>query len=77
MTGVFITSPKYRIQGLPKDAFHLACMSHLTRLNNTLRVPGINMIEKAVVNQRAANMTAAQNKYIEKQKNAMIADNRH
>jgi hypothetical protein len=35
------------------------------------------MIEKAVVNQRAANMTAAQNKYIEKQKNAMIADNRH
>jgi hypothetical protein len=73
----YLTSSKYRIQGLPKDAFHLACMSHRTRLNNALRVPGINMIEKAVVNQRAANMTAAQNKYIEKQKNAMIADNRH
>jgi hypothetical protein len=62
------TFPKYRIQGFPKDAFHLACIAHRTRLRNSLRTPGINMIEKAVLNQRAANMTSAQSGYIEKQK---------
>ncbi|MDR1315718.1 MAG: hypothetical protein LBK13_02490 [Spirochaetales bacterium] len=69
------TIPKYRIQSFPKDAFHLACIAHRTRLRNVLRASGINMIEKAVLNQRAANMTTAQSKYIEKQKNAMFADN--
>jgi hypothetical protein len=69
------TSPKYRIQGFPKDAFHLACLSHRTRLRNVLRAPGINMIEKAVLNQRTANMTTAQGGYIEKQKNVISADN--
>jgi hypothetical protein len=67
------TSPKYRIQGFPKDAFHLACMAHRTRLRNVLRAPGINIIEKAVLNQRTANMTTAQDGYMEKQKNAMFA----
>ena len=61
-------STKYRIQGFPKDAFHLACFAHRTRLNNIIRSPGINMIEKTVLEQRAANMTAAQTIYIEKQK---------
>jgi hypothetical protein len=65
------TAPKYRIQGLPKDAFHIACIAHHTRLRNGLRTPGINMIEKAVLQQRAANMTVAQNSYIEKQKFAL------
>ncbi|GHV91069.1 hypothetical protein AGMMS50268_15720 [Spirochaetia bacterium] len=58
---------KYRIQGFPKDAFHLACIAHRTRLRNVLRSPGINMIEKAVLHQRAANLTAAQDSYITKQ----------
>jgi hypothetical protein len=69
------TSPKYRIQGFPKDAFHLACIAHRTRLRNVLRAPGINMIEKAVLNQRATNMTTAQGGYIEKQKNAISVNN--
>ncbi|GHU66811.1 hypothetical protein FACS189447_08320 [Spirochaetia bacterium] len=60
-------NPKYRIQGFPKDAFHLACIAHRTRLRNVLRSPGINMIEKAVLQQRAANLTAAQGSYIAKQ----------
>jgi hypothetical protein len=64
-------SPKYRIQGFPKDAFHLACIAHRTRLQNVLRSPGINMIEKAVLEQRAANMTAAQGYYVQKQKKAI------
>jgi hypothetical protein len=62
---------KYRIQSLPKDAFHLACIAHRTRLRNVLRAPGINMIEKAVLDQRIANMTATQGNYIEKQKQAL------
>jgi hypothetical protein len=67
----FPPSPKYRIQGFPKDAFHLACIAHRTRLHNVLRSPGINMIEKAVLTQRAANMTAAQGSYIELQRKAL------
>jgi hypothetical protein len=65
------SSPKYRIQSFPKDAFHLACIAHRTRLRNVLRAPGINMIEKAVLGQRTTNMTASQNGYIEKQKKAL------
>jgi hypothetical protein len=64
-------SPKYRVQGFPKDAFHLACIAHRTRLHNSLRTPGINMIEKTVLRRRAANMAIAQGGYIEKQKRAL------
>jgi hypothetical protein len=67
-----LTTPKYRIQGFPKDAFHLACIAHRTRLQNSLRTPGIDMKEKAVLQQRATNMTAAQKSYIKKQKIALI-----
>jgi hypothetical protein len=62
------TSSKYRIQGFPRDAFHVACVAHRTRIRNVLRAPGINIIEKAVLTQRIANMITAQNGYIEKQK---------
>jgi hypothetical protein len=65
------TAPKYRIQGFPKDAFHLACISHRTRLQNVLRAPGINMTEKAVLQQRIENMSAAQGSYTQKQRNAL------
>ena len=68
-------SPRYRVRNFPKDAFHLACIAHRTRLHNTLRSPGINMIEKEVLEQRASNMTAAQAAYIEKQKRALGAEN--
>jgi hypothetical protein len=64
------TNPKYRYHGFPRDAVHLACAAHRTRLLNSLRTPGINMIEKAVLQQRAANMTAAQRGYMDKQKKA-------
>jgi len=62
---------KHRIKNYPKDAFHLACISHRTRLQNILRAPGINMIEKTVLKQRAANMTSAQAAYLEKQREAL------
>jgi hypothetical protein len=65
------TGAKYRIQGYPKDAFHIACIAHRTRLRNVLRAPGINMIEKAVLRQRAVNMQTAQRSYLEKQRAAL------
>jgi hypothetical protein len=56
-----------RVRGFPKDAFHYACIAHRTRIGNILRAPGINMTEKAVLQQRAVNIQAAQGSYIEKQ----------
>jgi hypothetical protein len=65
------TDPKKRVQGFPTDAFHQACGSHKTRLHNTLRAPGIEMLEKDLLKQRAANMKAAQGAYLEKQRRAL------
>ena len=65
------TAPKYRYHSLPRDAIHLACTAHRTRLQNSLRTPGINMIEKTVLTQRVANMTAIQTAYIGKQRKAL------
>jgi hypothetical protein len=64
---------KYRVKGLPKDSFHIACISHRTRIGNILRSPGINLAEKKLLTQRAANLTAAQAAYCEKQKTALAA----
>jgi hypothetical protein len=62
----------YRVKGgYPKDSFHVACGSHKTRLQNILRSPGIDPIEKALLKQRLANLPAAKNGYIEKQKKAL------
>jgi len=65
------TTSKYRYHNFPRDAVHLACVSHRTRLNNSIRTPGINMIEKNVLNQRASNMSSIQAAYMEKQKKAL------
>ncbi|MCL2441592.1 MAG: hypothetical protein FWD14_07605 [Treponema sp.] len=65
------TAQKHRFHGFPRDAVHLACDSHKTRLQNSQRTPGINMIEKAVLTQRISNMKTIQTAYTEKQKNAL------
>ena len=63
---------KYRVGGgYPKDSFHIACSSHITRIKNMLRTPGIDPIEKSLLKQRLANLPTAQNGYIEKQKKAL------
>jgi hypothetical protein len=59
--------PKYRIKGMPKDAFHIACVAHRTRIGNILRAPGINLTEKQLLVQRSVNFTMAQTVYLEKQ----------
>jgi len=62
---------KYRVNGLPKDAFHIACISHKTRLRNILRAPGIDPIEKALLKQRFVNLSAGQGGYLERQKKVL------
>jgi hypothetical protein len=62
----------YRVKGgYPKDSFHVACGSHKTRLQNILKSPGIDPIEKALLKQRLANLSAGQGGYVEKQKKAL------
>ena len=68
------TAAKYRYHGFPRDAVHLACAAHRTRLQNSLRTPGINMIEKTVLTQRAVNMTMIQAAYTEKQRKALESE---
>jgi len=67
----YSTIPKNRVDGCPNDVFHQACGGHATRLRNSLRTPGVNMTEKAVANQRIANMTAAQAAYLALQRAAL------
>ena len=65
-------SKKYRINGFPKDSFHIACIAHRTRLQNMLRTTGVDPIEKSLLKQRFANMSTAQNGYMEKQGKALV-----
>jgi hypothetical protein len=67
----YLTDPKKRVQGFPMDAFHQVCGSHKTRLHNILRTPGVDMLEKTLLKQRAVNMKAAQGVYLEKQRKAL------
>jgi len=67
----YLHHSKYRINGLPKDAFHIACISHRTRLQNILRVPGVDPIEKSLLKQRFVNLSTAESGYIIKQKKAL------
>jgi hypothetical protein len=68
---VYPHSAKHRLKDMPKDAFHIACAAHRTRIGNILRSPGLNMTEKALLKQRAANLTTAQSVYLDKQKQAL------
>ena len=62
---------EYRIKGYPKDSYHIACNSHKVRIKNFLSTPGIDPLEKDLLQQRQANLSTAQNAYIEKQKKAL------
>jgi len=61
----------YRFKGYPKDAYHIACHGHQTRIKNILKTPGLDPIEKALLKQRLANMATAQTVYVEKQRKAL------
>jgi len=64
-------SGKHRFNGFPMDAFHIACKGHRTRLQNILKTPGLDPIEKALLKQRLVNLSAGQGGYVEKQRKAL------
>jgi hypothetical protein len=61
----------YRVNGMPKDAYHVACIAHKVRLRNALRTPGLAMTEKALYKQRLSNMGVAQGVYFALQEAAL------
>jgi iron uptake system EfeUOB component EfeO/EfeM len=61
----------YRYNGMPKDCFHVACAGHITRIANALKTPGINLAEKALLEQRLSNIKTAQAVYLQKQKTVL------
>ena len=67
----YLNRVKYRFKGFPKDAFHVACASHKTRLKNMLTTVGVDLTEKLLLEQRRLNLTTAQNSYVKKQKIAL------
>jgi len=66
----FPHNKKFRYKGYARDAFHIAFVAHKTRLQNILRTPGLDPIEKDLLKQRIANLPVAQSSYLEKQKKA-------
>jgi len=68
---IYPHSSKFRIKGFPKDSFHIACIAHRTRLQNMLRTPGVDPIEKTLLKQRYANLSTGQKGYMEKQGKAL------
>lgn len=64
---------QYRVKGFPKDAFHIACASHRTRIQNMLCATGLELMEKSLLSQRRLNLTAAQNSYVKKQQIALTS----
>ena len=62
---------EYRVKGFPMDSFHIACNGHKGRLQNILKTPGLDPIEKALLKQRLDTLSAGQGGYIEKQKKAL------
>jgi hypothetical protein len=64
----YSTRMEFRHNGMPKDAFHVACAGHIVRMKNILKAPGISLAEKEVLKQRCSNMKTAQEVYLEMQR---------
>jgi len=62
---------KFRYMGMPRDAFHIDCSGHLTRLRNALMTPGMNALEESLYKRRQINIVAAQKIYLGKQTAAL------
>jgi hypothetical protein len=62
---------EYRIKGYPMDSFHIAIKGHKGRLQNILKTPGLDPIEKALLNQRLDTLKAGQEGYTELQRKAI------
>jgi len=63
---------KYRIKGYPMDSFHIAVKGHKGRLQNILKTPGLDPIEKALLKQRLVTLSAGQSGYLELQRKVLV-----
>jgi len=63
---------EYRIKGFPMDSFHVAIKGHKGRLQNILKTPGLDPIEKALLKQRLDTIKAGQEGYMGLQRKALI-----
>jgi len=61
----------YRFKGYPMDSFHVAINGHIGRLQNILKTPGLDPIEKALHKQRLETIKAGQEGYLELQGKAL------
>jgi hypothetical protein len=59
------------VQGLPKDVFHTACASHITRLNNSLKNTTMIPEDRELIRQRKRNMIVIREIYKEMQREAL------
>ena len=58
----------YRVKGgLPRDSFHIAIDGHKGRLQNILKTPGLDPIERDLHKQRLDTIKAGQKGYLEMQ----------
>ncbi|MDR3301373.1 MAG: hypothetical protein LBT01_02420 [Spirochaetaceae bacterium] len=64
---------QWRYKGLPRDAFHVACIAHKTRLKNGLSRLGLPKLDRELAKIRIDALTAIQQCYIEKQLAAFAA----
>jgi hypothetical protein len=62
---------QWRYKDLPRDAFHVACIAHKTRLRNGLSRLGLPKLDRELAKTRIAALGAIQQVYIEKQQSAL------
>jgi hypothetical protein len=58
---------QWRYKGLPRDAFHVACIAHKTRLKNGLSRLGLPKLDRELTKARIAALGATQQVYCAKQ----------
>jgi hypothetical protein len=76
--GVELAFPRhgkaYRYKGLPKDAFHVCCESHIARLNNGLTRYGVSDIDRELIKLRVGTLAAIEEIYCNMQRK-VLAEN--
>jgi hypothetical protein len=62
---------QWRYKGLPRDAFHVACIAHKTRLKNGLSRLGLPKLDRELAKTRIIALGAIQQVYCAKQQAAL------
>jgi hypothetical protein len=68
---VISTEKTYRFKGMPKDAYHIACLSDRARVKNGLSRMGLSDEDRQIAFARIALLDGAQDTYVEWQKKSL------